>query len=416
MDEINVTLPKSRQDIDRIKDISGIDPNGKPKAQIKFRLIELYNDKTKNILNEVTTDVPVLSVFKHSGFVNLHMDFGSSYNPDLVSVDNILNDYYNPVNHFPYLPEELVSETYFDGDEEEKPVFFTALEILVSPVDADNEYKMIAYNPLFYKFEPKNPQAASPSIVQLTIPDDLFVIVDSLNDEDIQQMHREIYQIIKEDEIQKITSDIAKKVYSEEETASKEKEFIKDISGINPQTKRTKTHLIIRVVETNSDGTEVEIDSIIIEKPIVYVLKHPGYVEVNLDFGKAKDQDLQYIWKILKEYSAPANSVSYTFDELESGVYNDGANDRLVYFPQIQLALSPVGRESEYQMLGFNPAYFTLQPGITHDAYSIKELESSLISFMFSEETFVITTDLDPIDMAALQMEALKENSPEYMQ
>lgn len=410
MDELKATLSKSRQELKYIKDISGVGSNGKTKAQIKFRLLELQSNRIKKILNEVTTDIPVLSIFKHAGAVNMYLDFGSPNNPDCISLDKLLDEYLNPTNHFPYLLEELNSEKYLDG-EEEKDIYFSAFEVIISPIDSESEYKILAYNPQFYNYEPSAPYSKNPSIVQLTFPDDLFSIVDKLDDKILQEIHNEVFQIIRDEEIIKCLS------YSNNDEFKKKEEsiFINDISGYNTQTRKTKAHVVIRFLENNSDGTEDVIDTIHIDKPIVYIEQKNGHKEINLDFGSARDQDLQYIWKMLKDYSAPENSISYTIDEIETGIYNDGEADRLVYFPSIQINLRPIGKESDYEMIAFNPLLYSLKPGYIPVSQPGKVPEPSMISFMVEDEFFVITTDLDYIDMNSLQQEVLlsdKEHNP----
>lgn len=172
-----------------------------------------------------------------------------------------------------------------------------------------------------------------------------------------------------------------------------------DISGPTPEG-RTKAHVILRYVEFFSDGTEKELDSVIIEKPIVYVFKHAGFVNVRLDFNSSGDLDLKYIYRILEDYSNPANSVSYLPEEAINGIYNDGEKDRLVYYPFITLALSPIDNESEYQIIGMNPLCYCLQPR------DLTSPEPTVIQFTFDEDWFIISDDVEPIDMEALYQEA----------
>jgi len=171
-----------------------------------------------------------------------------------------------------------------------------------------------------------------------------------------------------------------------------------DISGVDKDNK-TKAHVVLRHVETYSDGTTKEIESVVIIKPVVYVFKHAGYVNVRLDFGDPRDQDLWYIWQILDRYSKPENSVSYLPEEIESGVYIDNEKrKRLVYFPTLQLSLSPIGEETNYQMVGFNPIFYTLQPQSPNG-------KPTVLQFTFPEEWFLIVDKIDPIDMETLYQE-----------
>lgn len=92
-----------------------------------------------------------------------------------------------------------------------------------------------------------------------------------------------------------------------------------------------------------------------IDKPIINIFKHAGFVNVFLDFGSRDDMDLRVIWDVLTEYSRPANSVSYLPEELESGFYNTEDGPKMVYFPVLSLALSPIGREDSYMVHGYAP-------------------------------------------------------------
>ena len=171
-----------------------------------------------------------------------------------------------------------------------------------------------------------------------------------------------------------------------------------DISGTG-QDKKTKAHVILRHVDTYSDGTTKEIDSAVIIKPVVYVFKQAGYVTVRLDFGDPRDHDLWLFWQILERYSRPENSVSYLPEEIASGVYIDNEKrKRLVYYPTIHLTLSPIGKETDYQMVGFNPIFYTLQPQAPNG-------KPTVLQFTFPEEWFLIVDKLDPIDMEAMYQE-----------
>ena len=179
-----------------------------------------------------------------------------------------------------------------------------------------------------------------------------------------------------------------------------------DISGMDLD-KKPKAHVVLRHVDTYSDGTTREIASAVIIKPIVYVFKHAGYVNVRLDFGDPRDHDLSYFWQILDRYSQPENSVSYLPEEIESGIYIDSnKRKRLVYFPTIHLTLSPIGKETDYQMVGFNPIFYTLQPQAPNG-------KPTVLQFTFPEEWFLIVDKLDPIDMEEMYKEVFQLMSDE---
>ena len=139
-----------------------------------------------------------------------------------------------------------------------------------------------------------------------------------------------------------------------------------------------------------------------IDKPIINIFKHAGFVNVFLDFGSRDDMDLRVIWDVLMEYSRPANSVSYLPEELESGFYNTEDGPKMVYFPVLSLALSPIGREDSYMVHGYNPILFSL-------AANDPRGEACVLQFAFPEETFSVVTDLAPIDPNEIHSEILEE-------
>ena len=175
---------------------------------------------------------------------------------------------------------------------------------------------------------------------------------------------------------------------------------ISEISGALPNG-RPKAHVFLRYYLLFSNGAEQVLDSAEITKPSVFVSKHAGYVDVRMDFGSARDQDLNYIWKILEEYSL--NSVSYTQEEIDKGFYFDGNKEQMVYYPTIDIALSPIGKETEYQMIAYNPIFYTLEP-------RNPESPPSILHFVFDEDFFVIVDDLN-VDEEELQKEIDKEDS-----
>lgn len=178
-------------------------------------------------------------------------------------------------------------------------------------------------------------------------------------------------------------------------------ERIVDISGSTPQG-RPKAHVLLHHYEQYSDGTIKDIHTMTVDKPIVSIFKHAGFVNVFLDFGNSHDQDLKIMYDLLTEFQKPSNSVSYLPEELESGFYQTPEGPKMVYFPILNLALSPIGKESSYMLHGYNPAFFTLAPNNVHGSPCV-------IQFTFMEETFAVVNDLERTDPAQVQAEVLAE-------
>lgn len=180
-------------------------------------------------------------------------------------------------------------------------------------------------------------------------------------------------------------------------------EYFNDISGVNAAG-RTKAILNLRWYEKNSDGTETEIREINVQKPVAYIMKRAGYVNLFLNFMRRIDVDLQNCWDLIMDYFNPANSVSYTEEEYETGVMcsEDGAPERLVYFPLLEVRLSPIGRETEYIIIGVNPASVSL-------AAPDPSGEPCVLQMVFEEDFFIAETDIEQLDMELLKREIMAE-------
>lgn len=181
-------------------------------------------------------------------------------------------------------------------------------------------------------------------------------------------------------------------------------DFFNDISGTNAAG-RTKAIVSLRWFEKNSDNTETEIREIpMLQKPIVQISKHLGYVKLYLDFGRRIDVDFNNMYNMIMDFFSPLNSVSYTMEELETGVFNngDGTPDRLVYYPLLQIMLSPIGKETDYLIMGMNPFYFGVCP---------RDLsgEPTMIQMVFEDHWFVVDSKIDKIDVEEMKREVIEE-------
>lgn len=173
---------------------------------------------------------------------------------------------------------------------------------------------------------------------------------------------------------------------------------------------RPKAHVMLRYFEDYSDGSTRDLQVLNIDKPIVSVFKHPGYVNVLLDFKQARDMDLRMVWSMLKDYSNPINSMDYLPEEMESGYYEENGTQKLVFFPLLELTLSPIGRENEFQMHGVNPVFFQLGPK------SPAELDPCVLQFVFPEEWFIVDEMKNGIDLQQLKHEVMDELQSEMME
>lgn len=187
--------------------------------------------------------------------------------------------------------------------------------------------------------------------------------------------------------------------------SEKDREYLVDISGPGVGN-RPKAHVIIRYFEQYHDGTTKDIQVLSFEKPIVNIFAHAGYTNVMLDFHSRSDQDLRMAWSLYTEYSNPINSVSYLPEEMERGFYTENGTEKMVYFPMLEVILSPIGKESEYEIHGLNPAFITLAPA------NVQSQEPCVMQFTFDSSWFHIVDQLEPIDYSLLKMDDSLDEDP----
>lgn len=167
---------------------------------------------------------------------------------------------------------------------------------------------------------------------------------------------------------------------------------VKDICGAT-EDGRTKAHIILRYYDMYSNGHEEIHDVYEVTKPVVNIFMSAGHVDARLYFQSSRDQDLNAIWDILERCRDASNSVWYTPDEVEKGITFDG---KPVYFPTVDIAFLPIGRETEYQVIGYNPYFPTLEP------LSPSSPNPSVLHFLIDEEAFIVVDELDPVDVDEL--------------
>lgn len=192
-------------------------------------------------------------------------------------------------------------------------------------------------------------------------------------------------------------------IETEEEKQLRELDYILEISGANAQ-KKSKAHTFIKsYLLYPYDGSERLLAELNFTKPIVKVFHQLGYYHVFLDFGSPNDMDLRMTYDTIARFSSPENSVSWLPEEVESGLYVDeDGKERKVYYPMISITLIPIGKETEYQMTGFNPILFDLTAG------DIKGTPS-VMHFVFDENTFAITDEKIEFSMSEVRQEAEEE-------
>ena len=185
-------------------------------------------------------------------------------------------------------------------------------------------------------------------------------------------------------------------------------ERYKEISG-KDRSGRTKCELILRHYLHYSDGTTKDIEEVIhIRKPVVNIFSAAGWVNVFLDFGRRTDEDLRLVWNLLSNYMQSKNSVSYLPEEISQGYYiGEDGNENLVYFPMVELALSPLGHEMEYMIHGFRPLLYAL-------VGASPEQDLTVLHLVFKDNLFVVDEQVGDLDLVAIQREAWNDAMIEF--
>ncbi len=380
----SASVPVSH-DVERFVSLSGVAPDGRPKARVRLRFYEKYsNGLERDILDPLDMTKPIVKIFKHAGFASIFLDFGKQTDAELLSLWNILIEYKRPANQVSYLPEE-VDAGYYETPDGKEMVFFPILELSFVSANSAAEDVVYAYNPLFFKLSPQDPYG-EPCVLQLVFLEESLVVSSESDPVGSVLMQYEMAEAL-----------------MSKNPISWGPEVL-DISGPSADG-RPKAHVLLHVYDKFHDGTEKEIHQpMMVIKPFVHIFKddEPGYINVALDFGHHNDMDLRVIWDFLMEYADPTNSVSYTAEELDSGAYETPEGKKMVYYPVLDLALSPVGREESYMIRGLNPAFFTLAPG-----NGIREV--CVLQFTFPEESFFVVKDLDRVDHELIHSETKAE-------
>lgn len=189
-------------------------------------------------------------------------------------------------------------------------------------------------------------------------------------------------------------------------SSDKENKFprYEEISGLDEYS-RPKAQVALAYGKCYNDGEfQVKQELILPRKPVVYVFKHAGFVNVMLDFLSNTDGDLRMAWDLVQNYSQPKNSVDWSMEELDNGFYIDASGkEQKIYFPMLELVLSPVGREEEFQFQGRNPAFYTLQPNNPTGGPCV-------LQFTFTEDWFVLIEEgIDHVDIDTIRNEIMEE-------
>lgn len=182
-----------------------------------------------------------------------------------------------------------------------------------------------------------------------------------------------------------------------------------EVSGLN-EYDSPNAQLVFVHSNRYSDGTSVIIQQLDLpQKPVIQCFKHAGYVNVLIDFLSRDDVDLAMVWDLLSVYSNPENSIDWSEEELETGIYTDADGQaNMVYFPMLELVILPSAKlnlqlpAELFQLHGMNPLFYTLQPNGPKG-------EPCVLQLTFAEDWFVLEDDIAPLDMEQIRNEVMEE-------
>lgn len=158
------------------------------------------------------------------------------------------------------------------------------------------------------------------------------------------------------------------------------------------------------------DDSKTTIDDLFIDKPELRIFKHAGYVQVDFIYESARDMDLYFQHKFIEDFSQSENSVDYTEEELEKGIYIDeNGYEKPVKFPNLILNIIPRELKEKYYIMGFNPIFSCLQP-------LEPEGEIKMIRLVFNEEDFLfLEADSENLNVGDIEQEAIAEADEETL-
>lgn len=161
--------------------------------------------------------------------------------------------------------------------------------------------------------------------------------------------------------------------------------FIRDISGADSRG-NGKARVLLRIYEMYQDKTEGrEIERLEFIKPVVSVMHSLGKFHVSIDFLDMENADLIKTFELYQRYVDLLSFATFLPEEVENGYYKDiRGNMHKIYYPMFSMTLTPLDKESAFEMTGYYP---------DEPVYTPSKLKSmpTMLQFTFDEETFVIS-------------------------
>lgn len=193
-----------------------------------------------------------------------------------------------------------------------------------------------------------------------------------------------------------------------QKTPVRPQQRLMEISGAD-RLGKTKATCFLRSYLHYSDGTTKEVEEMQLNKPIVNIFASGGFVNVFLEFGRRTDEELNLAFDMITRYMSASNSAVFLPDEVAQGYFiNEAGEDELVYYPILELAISPLGHEREYMIHGYRPLlYGMVGPTPTSDLTTLQ--------IVFKDNLFIVDEHAGSIDYAAVERDAMEEARMESM-
>jgi len=112
---------------------------------------------------------------------------------------DLLSSYSTPENSIDWSEEELTTGVYTDMDGQTRLVYFPMIELVILPTGKLNAqtptdlFQLHGLNPAFYTLQPNGPKG-EPCVLQLTFPEDWFVLEDEIAPVDMEKIRNEIME------------------------------------------------------------------------------------------------------------------------------------------------------------------------------------------------------------------------------
>lgn len=170
---------------------------------------------------------------------------------------------------------------------------------------------------------------------------------------------------------------------------------IKDIilAASGKKDNHTKSNIGLFHELWNKDGETVNrIQEISLDKPVVNISKHSGFILVDLEFVTHLDADFRQCYHMLNKFFSAESSE------------DDNAED----VPVLVLSIIPHEYDGSYYFLALNPVLWTITPSAPSEEHA------NVIRMVFTEDNFNCYQSENEIDITEIKEEAKAEVEKQY--